>query len=84
MALFAHVASAVAPGGHLYVSGHHVEALGVAGPPDAARLYTEEIVRDGFSGLDILRLERVVRAAEAEGPAVVDVVLWASRPLTTG
>ena len=84
IALFAHVADAVAPGGHLYVSGHHVEAVGVAGPPDSARLYTEEIVRDGFSGLDILRLERVVRAAEAEGPAVVDVVLWASRPFTVG
>ena len=81
MALFAHVAGAVAPGGHLYVSGHHVEAHGVAGPPDAARLYTEALLRDGFSKLNIERLERIVRAAEGEGSAVVDVVLWASRPL---
>ena len=80
-ALFDHVAGAVAPGGHLYVSGHHVEAHGVAGPPDVARLYTEAIVRDGFSNLTIERLERIERAGEGEGPAVVDVVLWARRPL---
>ena len=83
-ALFARVAGAVAPGGHLYVAGHHLEALGVAGPPDAARLYTEAIVRDGFSSLTIERLERIERAAEGGGPAVVDVVLWASRPFVAG
>ena len=82
-ALFARVAAAVAPGGHLFVIGHHVEALGVAGPPDPERLYTEEIVRAGFAGLRVERLERLERPSEGEGPVVVDVMLWAGRPFNS-
>ncbi|HET9090273.1 MAG TPA: methyltransferase domain-containing protein [Acidimicrobiales bacterium] len=78
--LFTRVAAAVAPGGHLYVIGHHVEALGAAGPPDPARLYTEDTLRDAFVGLRVEQLARIDRPAEGEGPAVVDVVLWARRP----
>ncbi len=40
-ALFAAVAAALSSGGHLFVVGHHLDSLGLAGPPDPARLYTE-------------------------------------------
>ncbi len=77
---FRSASEAVRPGGHLFVVGHHVDSLGVAGPPDAARLYTEEIVRDGIHGLDILRLERRRRSHLGGPTQIVDVVAWAEKP----
>ncbi|MDA8034784.1 MAG: hypothetical protein M0T71_11545, partial [Actinomycetota bacterium] len=38
---FARAVAAVAPGGHCYVVGHHLDSLGLAGPPHAERLLTE-------------------------------------------
>ncbi len=77
---FARVAASVAPGGHLYVIGHHVDALGVAGPPDPRRLYTDETLARAFPHLTTLEHARLERPAEGEGPAGVDVLLWATRP----
>ena len=42
--LLAAAAAAVAPGGHLFLVGHHVDSLGKAGPPDPRRLYTEDVL----------------------------------------
>jgi len=79
-ALFAQVAAAVAPGGHLYVVGHHVDDLGRAGPPDPERLYTEAVLADAFPTLTVERLERSDRRAGGPEATLRDVVLWAVRP----
>ncbi len=79
-ALFAAAARALRPGGHLYVIGHHLDALGHAGPSDPTRLYTEAILETGFAGLEVERLERLERRLEDGGEhPVVDVLLWASK-----
>jgi SAM-dependent methyltransferase len=78
--LFAHAAAAVAPGGHLLVLGHHLDELGHQGPPDPARLYTPERVRDALpNSLLIERLERV-EAEERDGRRAAHVVALARRP----
>ncbi len=79
-ALFAAAARALRPGGHLYVVGHHLEALGRSGPPDPDLLYTEAVLEAGFAGLDVERLERLERRTEdGEDRPIVDVLLWATR-----
>jgi 2-polyprenyl-3-methyl-5-hydroxy-6-metoxy-1,4-benzoquinol methylase len=77
--LLAAAAAAVAPGGYLYLSGHHVDALGLAGPPDPERLYTEDRLAGAFPGLEVLRIERRERKLRAEAAPLVDVVAWATR-----
>jgi len=72
--------AALAPGGHLFVIGHHLESLGRAGPPDPERLYTEERLREELSGLDVELLERRRRSAGEGEPPLVDLVAWAVRP----
>ena len=75
-------ARAVPPGGHLFVAGHHLASLGVAGPPDPDRLYTEERLEGAFPGLRMLHMER---HPHPHGPAAaVDLVAWAVRPATPG
>lgn len=76
--VFATARAAVAPGGHLFAVGHHVSALGLAGPPDPARLYTEEILADLASGLRIEQLRTVTHRADY-GETGSDVVLLAKR-----
>ena len=76
---FARATRALRPGGHLYVIGHHLDALGLSGPPDPARLYTEAMLRDAFGDLTIERLERLECHLEDGGSRpVVDVLLWAT------
>lgn len=77
--LFA-AADALAPGGHLYVVGHHLESLGLAGPPDPERLYTEDLLGDAFGELDVVRLGRTGHGDTAERSTAGDVYLWAVRP----
>ena len=78
---FARAKRALKPGGHLYVIGHHLDALGLTGPPEAARLYTEEILGAAFADLAVLRLERLERHLEdGQRRPVVDVLLWATKP----
>lgn len=77
--LLAAAAAAVAPGGYLYLIGHHVDSLGLAGPPDAERLYTEERLAGAFPGLDVLRIERRERASEGLRPPHCDILAWATR-----
>ena len=77
--LLAGMAGAVAPGGDLFVAGHHLVSLGMAGPPDPDRLYTEDRVRDAFPSLRTLRLERRQRTT-ADGQVIVDLLVWAVQP----
>jgi hypothetical protein len=75
---FLSLASALAPGGHLFVTGHHLESLGRAGPPDPERLYTEERLADLFPTLHVEHLGRHEKERPNEHP-LVDIVVWATR-----
>lgn len=78
--LFAKAASALAPGGHLLVIGHHLDSFGRVGPPDPERLYTEAILVDLVPMLHVEAVRRFERpAAPGEQPAV-DAILWATAP----
>lgn len=84
-AFFLRASAAVAPGGHLFVTGHHLDSLGRTGPPDPPRLFTLEMVADFAPGLEIDALTREQRWTEASPEPLTDVVLWAHRaPLVTG
>lgn len=78
--MLARASEALAPGGHLFLVGHHVSSLGKAGPPQADRLYTEEMLRTAFPGLEILRLERREGRHGDTGEPTADVVAWAVHP----
>ena len=77
--LLAAAARAVAPGGHLFVIGHHLDSLGRGGPPDPDRLYTEERLTDAFPGCTIEQMARRPRPHDGDGPPLVDLVVWAHR-----
>jgi hypothetical protein len=64
----------------LFVVGHHVSSLGVTGPPDPARLYAEDDLRE-IPGLDVIRLEQRRGKSDVSEPGT-DVVLWARRRAT--
>lgn len=72
-------AAAVAPGGFLFVVGHHRLSHGVVGPPDPTRLYTEDDLLDAAGGLEVLGLRRRRGSSDVHEPGT-DVVLWARRP----
>lgn len=74
-------ASAVGPGGHLFLVGHHLDSLGRAGPPGPERLYVEDNLKDAFPGLQVLRLERRQRRVGDGAVPLLDVVAWAVRSL---
>jgi SAM-dependent methyltransferase len=69
----------LAPGGVLVVVGHALRNLtdGVHGPKDPAHLHTEAALREGAGGLEVLRLEEVLRPDE--GGTAVELVLVARR-----
>jgi SAM-dependent methyltransferase len=78
--LFATAEHSVAPGGHLYVVGHHVESLGLAGPPDPERLFTEALLSTAFPDLTAQQLGRTSHGDTSEHSTAGDVYLWAERP----
>lgn len=80
--LLAAASAAVAPGGHLFLIGHHIASLGKGGPPQPERLYTEESLKDAFPGLKLMRLDRQERAAGDIRVPMVDIVAWAEHPIT--
>ncbi|MST33552.1 methyltransferase domain-containing protein [Acidimicrobiaceae bacterium USS-CC1] len=76
---FSRAAMGVRPGGHLYVNGHHLDALGLAGPPVPERLYTEELLADLLAPLEVV-VSRRERPAHDGGRPLVDAVAWATVP----
>lgn len=73
-------ADAVAPGGTFLALGHDRENLtrGRGGPQDPDVLYDVQLLGAAAAGLDVARLEQVVRATPAG--AAVDTLLLARRP----
>jgi len=84
-AVFAGMKQAVKPGGLVLLHGYTPKQLeyGTGGPPDAAQLYTEALLREAFAGWAIVRLESYERTlTEGHGhrgrSALVDLI--ARRP----
>ncbi|MGC8466097.1 MAG: class I SAM-dependent methyltransferase [Acidimicrobiales bacterium] len=78
-ALFERFGAAVKPGGHFYVSGHHSESFGIAGPPDIERLFTEELLLELLTGFEVT-VERHERRTGDGDVVIVDAVAWATAP----
>ncbi len=85
--IFAGLKQAVAPGGRIFLHGYTPKQLDykTGGPPDAARLYTEDLLRTSFADCDIEKL--VAYEAELdEGPghkgqsALIDMVARTWKP----
>jgi len=76
--LFAAARSAVAPGGHLFVVGHHTDAFGPGGHPHPERLYSEDLLRTLLTGLEIDELRTVEHTGD-HGHDSIDIVAWAHR-----
>lgn len=74
---FACAARAVATSGHLYITGHHVDALGIAGPPDRERLFDEVMFRNRFKDFKTEVLERRETLSDADATDDVELVYWA-------
>ncbi len=79
--VFAGMRRALAPGGLLLMQGYRPEqvALGTGGPPQAENMYTETLLREGFSDLEILHLrshDEEVREGSAHSgmSALIDMV----------
>jgi 2-polyprenyl-3-methyl-5-hydroxy-6-metoxy-1,4-benzoquinol methylase len=72
-------AAAVAPGGTLFVVGHHLDnlVLGIGGPQSPDVLYTEEDLRRWSPGLRVVEARRVERPV-GDGVAI-DALLVARR-----
>lgn len=58
-ALFERIRGAVRPGGLLLLHGYAPRQVGygTGGPPDAANMYTLDLLRDAFAGWEVLRAE---------------------------
>lgn len=69
----------LAPGGVMVVVGHALRNLtdGVHGPKDPAHLHTEAVLREGSAGLQVRRLEEVLRPDE--GGTAVELLLVAQQ-----
>lgn len=75
--LFAIAQRSLAPSGHLFLTGHHVDDLGRVGPLDPALLYDEKLLSDKFPHLVIEKLKREERVTDNGEHSLSDVVLWA-------
>lgn len=82
---FADIARALVPGGRLALHGYTPEqvALGTGGPPCAAHMYTEAMLRDAFAGWQIERVaayEREVQEGRGHRGRSALIDLVARRP----
>lgn len=68
----------VAEGGHLFLVGHDVAALGVSGPPDPDLLWDPGRARKGAGPLEVIQVERRGREIGG-GEMALDTVMLARR-----
>jgi hypothetical protein len=76
--LFALMKDALKPGGILMLHGYRPKQIeyGTGGPPHAENMYTEELLREAFSDMDILHLESYDREIqEGEGHAGLSALI---------
>jgi len=68
--IFRNIEACLRPGGLLLLEGYRPEQLayGTGGPPNAENLYTEDLLREAFAGMQVLSL-RAYDAAIEEGTA---------------
>lgn len=68
--MFRNIEACLRSGGLLLIEGYRPEQLayGTGGPPNAENLYTEDLLREAFAGMQILAL-RAYDAAVEEGSA---------------
>ncbi|MBT3790682.1 MAG: class I SAM-dependent methyltransferase [Alphaproteobacteria bacterium] len=79
--IFSDIKSALKPGGLLLMEGYRPEQIeyGTGGPPHAENMYTEEMLREAFSDLDIIELKSYDAEID-EGPghaglsALIDLI----------
>lgn len=76
---FERVVAALAPGGHCYLAGRHLDSAGGHGPSAPERRYTEALVTELLVPLSVAT-RRLERPAEGGGPPVVKLVAWATAP----
>ena len=77
--IFEAASAAVAPGGHLFIVGHHLDSRGKGGPPQPERLYTEDIFLDSLPGLELLITERRQNSSSDLDLPLIDALAWAYR-----
>ncbi|WP_377504405.1 SAM-dependent methyltransferase [Octadecabacter sp. R77987] len=82
---FADMQAAIRSGGRIALHGYRPEqvALGTGGPPDAANMYTETLLRDAFAGWQIERLasyERDVQEGRGHSGKSALIDLVATKP----
>lgn len=79
---FSDMIRALAPGGTLLLHGYTPKQVeyGTGGPPHAEWMYTPELLRDAFGGLEILRLESYERDGESGKGRSARIDLIARRP----
>ncbi|MDA8277915.1 MAG: methyltransferase domain-containing protein [Actinomycetota bacterium] len=66
-------------GGHIFITGHHKESLGFAGPANIEMLIDEDEVREAFGdSVEYLRLEKVVDVAD-HGHSAPNLVAFLKR-----
>ncbi len=70
----------VAPGGWLYIIGHHVDSFGIAGPPNKDLLIDEEEIRTAFRGFVPHTLTKVSDVSD-HGHAAPSLVAVLERPI---
>jgi SAM-dependent methyltransferase len=73
--------SAMAPGGTLFLVGHHSAniAEGVGGPSEPSILYTPEEIAAELPGLEIEKADRVLRDVAGEDRPAIDALVRARR-----
>ncbi len=66
--LHAKAASALVPGGRVFIIAHHRENLenGVGGPPSPDVLFDEELIAADFSGFEVIENAKVLRHVERD------------------
>ena len=79
--MFERMASALKPGGLVLVEGYTPKQLefGTGGPKQVDQLYTEELLRGAFAGMEIVELRQyeaeLNEGSRHQGPsAVIDLV----------
>jgi SAM-dependent methyltransferase len=79
------VATALAPGGTVFIIAHHIDNLehGIGGPPLPDRLYDENTIAGDFPELDIIENKAVIRHVDdgASSGDAIDLLVRAVKPV---